>query len=763
MRAWGTGLLVAGLSATFLGSGTASAQAGAAEVPDGELPFVAKVLFGDLRSCTGTLVSAKWIVTAKSCFSDGTGPVVAGTPTRPATVLLGRADLTKVSGNRLLVTTIVPQPDRDIALAELSAPVKGITPVSLDGAAPQAGETLRIAGYGRTTSTWVPDRMHADTFTVDGIEDASFGVTGTSTSATLCKGDAGGPAFRETDGKVELVGITEASAQKGCIGEPETALRDGGTESRADALAGWIRGVLGVQQPSALREPVFGDFNRDGRTDLLAADIAGALWLHPGTATPGAWGPRVKVGTGWQNYRELAVGKVNRDAYDDLVTIETATGKLWMYPGQATGGAFGTRVQIGSGWTPYRDLVIGKVNHDQYDDLLTVNNDDGRLMLYTGNAAGGNFNAAVQYGSSWGCCKQLTLGKFNSDDYADLITVDSGTGKLRLYAGNAAAANFNAAIGVNDTATWNLSSAVFGCMVVDSVLDVMLEVETATGRTWLHTRTAAGGWNARIAPAGTIQGPGPEEMSDLVSGEFTRDGSTDLIGTDSAGYLWLYPGTAAKTFGPRRLIGSGWQNYRELTIGRVNRDAFDDLVTIETATGKLWMYPGTAGGYNFGTRVQIGAGWTPYRDLVIGKINRDEYDDLLTVNGTSGALMLYAGNATGPTFNAGVQYGSGWACCKELTLGHFNADDYVDLLTVDTTGKLRLYAGNETAATFNGGIDSGAGTGWTDRKELTSFTFGGDQVSSLLAQNTDGSVTWYRPLPGTGIDFSDPVVFGPRG
>ena len=177
-----------------------------------------------------------------------------------------------------------------------------------------------------------------------------------------------------------------------------------------------------------------------------------------------------------------------------------------MYPGQATGGAFGTRVQIGSGWAPYRDLVIGKVNRDQYDDLLTVNNDDGRLMLYTGNAAGGNFNAVT---------------------------------------------------GVNDTVTWNLSSAVIGGKVDDSGLDGLLEVETATGRTWLHTRTATGGWNARIAPAGTIQGPGPEEMSDLVSGEFTRDGSTDLIGTDSAGYLWLYPGTAAKTFGTRRLIGFG--------------------------------------------------------------------------------------------------------------------------------------------------------------------------------------------------------------
>lgn len=41
-----------------------------------------------------------------------------------------------------------------------------------------------------------------------------------------------------------------------------------------------------------------GDFNRDGKTDVLAKDAAGYLWLYPGNGRA-SFSNRVKVGTGW--------------------------------------------------------------------------------------------------------------------------------------------------------------------------------------------------------------------------------------------------------------------------------------------------------------------------------------------------------------------------------------------------------------------------------------------------------------------------------
>jgi hypothetical protein len=92
-----------------------------------------------------------------------------------------------------------------------------------------------------------------------------------------------------------------------------------------------------------------GDFNRDGRVDLIARTTAtGELWLYPGTT--GNLGPRVRVGnSGWQNMRDLTgVGDFNRDGFTDLMTVQTATGDLYLYPGRGT--SFGARIMVGSGW-----------------------------------------------------------------------------------------------------------------------------------------------------------------------------------------------------------------------------------------------------------------------------------------------------------------------------------------------------------------------------------------------------------------------------
>ena len=759
VRAWGSALIVSGLAAGILTGSTASAVAVAEPVADGQLPFVAKVTFGeerDQRSCTGVLVDSRWIATHKSCFTDGSAPVAAGAPAKPTTVLVGRTDLTKTTGHRVAVQSVVPHPDRNIVLAELSAAVEGITPVKL-GAAAQAGETLRIAGYGRTGTEWVPDRLHAATFTVQSAGTSSFEVTGAN---SLCKGDAGGPALRETAGGAELVGISDTSWQKGCLGESEA--RDGAIEARADDLADWIR-VTATEQPQGLRDPVTGEFTRDGIQDLIAADpTTGKLWLYPGTANRNAWGHRVEIGVGWAGYREFAIGRINRDQYDDLITIETASQKLWLYPGTATGGRFGARIEYGSGWGPFRDIAIGRVNADAYDDLLTVRDTDGKLYLYKGNAGGVRFDAGVEYGSGWQCCAQVTLGRFNTDEYDDLLTVDKATGKLRLYAGRADGTQFVPSVDPGAGATWGNATYIARGKFDGTGFDGLLKVDTS-GVTTLTPRTSTGGWGAAVPPVGRVVNPTPADLTKLAVGELNRDAYQDLIGADPAGLLWLYPGTAAHTWGPRVQVGSGWNNGRELVIARANRDNYDDLVSIETSTAKQWLYPGTATGTLFGARQQIGSGWTDFRDVTIGRVNRDDWDDLLVVKDGDNKLYLYKGNSAGGHFDAGVAYGSGWQCCTQLTLGSFNADDYDDLLTVDkATGKLRLYASKEDGTQFVPSIDPGAGEGWANRTELLALRFAAGQHDGLLAKDPSGDLLLFPTTEKGNPDWADPIHFGSR-
>ncbi|MDG4811245.1 trypsin-like serine protease [Micromonospora sp. WMMD1120] len=235
------------LVAAGLTSSAVPAQA-AVSVPaaDGTYRFVAKLVIGQPgaeggTSCSGALVAPQWVVTAKTCF--GLSGVALGPPPRPTTVTVGRASLSSSAGAVVAVDRLVPHPGRNVVLVRLANPVNDVTPIRLAATEPRYGQVLRVAGFGRTATEWVPDRMHTAQFTVGGWADqtaTTFDIKGRDpVNASICKGDAGGPAFRELDAGPELVGINGTSWQAGCIGETQT--RQGAVEVRVDDLADWVR------------------------------------------------------------------------------------------------------------------------------------------------------------------------------------------------------------------------------------------------------------------------------------------------------------------------------------------------------------------------------------------------------------------------------------------------------------------------------------------------------------------------------------------
>ena len=82
-----------------------------------------------------------------------------------------------------------------------------------------------------------------------------------------------------------------------------------------------------------------GDLDGDGKADIVARDTAGVLWFYKGTGNYNApFAPRTRIGAGWNMFnRIVSTGDVDLDGRTDLLARDI-NGGLWLYKGTRPGG-----------------------------------------------------------------------------------------------------------------------------------------------------------------------------------------------------------------------------------------------------------------------------------------------------------------------------------------------------------------------------------------------------------------------------------------
>lgn len=148
----------------------------------------------------------------------------------------------------------------------------------------------------------------------------------------------------------------------------------------------------------------------------------GALELHAGAGDGTIEAPR-QIGNGWSGFSALiAPGDWNGDGRVDLLARLSSDGSLRLYPGNGT-GSFGRAYQIGNGWGGMR-LVSGVGDWDGGGarDLLAVAS-NGSARVYRGNGSGG-FAGYLNLPGDWtGFETVVGIGDASADLRVDVLAV----------------------------------------------------------------------------------------------------------------------------------------------------------------------------------------------------------------------------------------------------------------------------------------------------------------------------------------------------
>lgn len=245
-----------------------------------------------------------------------------------------------------------------------------------------------------------------------------------------------------------------------------------------------------------------------------------------------------------------------------------------------------------------------------------------------------------------------------------------------------------------------------------------------------------------------------------VRGDWSGDGTVDLIGTRSNGTLWMYEGTGTGAVRSGVQIGSGWTDFDwQGSPGDVDGDGHTDMLARRT-NGTLWLYLGRGQGA-LGSGIQVGAGWSAMTAIITpGDFDLDRRPDLLARR-SDGTVHLYRILATGD-----VRYvrmvGVGWNSMSSIIgMGDLNGDKRGDVIAV-LQSDFPIRVGNELwlDGTLFSFLSNGTrllsatkvGGGWNFMTQLTSpGDMNNDGRGDLIARRADGTLWLYAGRTDGGV------------
>jgi hypothetical protein len=275
-----------------------------------------------------------------------------------------------------------------------------------------------------------------------------------------------------------------------------------------------------LRQGVTFAELVTGDFNGDGRLDIAGRNAANgqilvALAAANQFVTGAAWTTFSTVTT----FKDIVVGDFNGDGRDDIAG-RSAQGQLLV--AISTGTKFNNIVfdTLPTTQRALSNVKVGDFNGDGRDDLMGVVTATGQVVVSI--STGSSFTSSVWGTVPVGSTNDVAVGDFNGDGRDDIFTRQgvSSLVVLRSTGNSFVSTPFGS----------SLSGVLYaGFRVGDFNGDGLADVVGFTSDGVVTVYRSTGGAFVPIT-AGTLSVPAAGiPASDIVIGDFNRDGKSDIL------------------------------------------------------------------------------------------------------------------------------------------------------------------------------------------------------------------------------------------
>jgi hypothetical protein len=495
------------------------------------------------------------------------------------------------------------------------------------------------------------------------------------------------------------------------------------------------------------------DVNLDGKLDLILGvsgtqpAIAVMLGNGDGTFQPAIVTQVPLIGPNWSGLAGCGVADFNGDGAPDLVVTDASNNGFYVLLGNNT-GAFAVKQQ-GQQFTGPTTVFTGDFNGDGRQDFILFDRLSADVAVFLGNGDG-TFQAGVRYqgpGQIW----SVLPADMDGDGHPDLV-VTGPQNSLYIYHGNSDGTFATTA----EAGPINFGAGVFA--VKDFNGDGILDV-AGIGTNGITILFGKGNLTYGSSPA--LYGAGPSTTQAAMA-DFNLDGNADFVVPAPGGLALLFGNSdgSLQTF-PTYYIGAPASS---LAIGDFNGDGVPDIAVCQGTVDPLIMLGQGAGKFNLtqGSNVTTSAG---NGQILTGDFNGDGKTDLLIPGNISEADTVLYGNGDG-TFLPVSMSGLSVNGFNVTAVADFNHDGVSDFAATGYEAlNLALGQKNETfviSSILMPDIGTAAPAfGDFNNDGKLDMVVGGTTTMQILLGNGDGTFQMGRLLQteiNGGMSLNEPMV-----